>query len=177
MLFYRLHNWLSKMQIPRNVGDFRLLDKSVVEAIKQLPERQRFMKGLFAWVGFNTVTVVYSRDPRNAGSTKFSWWSLLNHALDGLTSFGTEPLRLCAYAGGLTAVSTLLYAGFILMRTLIRGVDVPGYASLLIAVLFLGSLQLIGIGVLGEYVGRIYMETKQRPVYLIRRLYKHTDEN
>ena len=177
MLFYRLHNWLSKMQIPRNVGDFRLLDKSVVEAIKQLPERQRFMKGLFAWVGFNTVTVVYSRDPRNAGSTKFSWWSLLNHALDGLTSFSTEPLRLCAYAGGLTAVSTLLYAGFILMRTLIRGVDVPGYASLLIAVLFLGSLQLIGIGVLGEYVGRIYMETKQRPVYLIRRLYKHTDEN
>ena len=177
MLFYRLHNWLSKMQIPRNVGDFRLLDKSVVEAIKQLPERQRFMKGLFAWVGFNTVTVVYSRDPRNAGSTKFSWWSLLNHALDGLTSFSTEPLRLCAYAGGLTAVSTLLYAGFILMRTLIRGVDVPGYASLLIAVLFLGSLQLIGIGVLGEYVGRIYMETKQRPMYLIRRLYKHTDEN
>ena len=177
MLFYRLHNWLSKVQIPRNVGDFRLLDKSVLEAIKQLPERQRFMKGLFAWVGFNTATVVYSRAPRNTGSTKFSWWSLLNHALEGLTSFSTEPLRLCAYAGGLTAVSTLLYAGFILMRTIIRGVDVPGYASLLIAVLFLGSLQLIGIGVLGEYVGRIYMETKQRPMYLIRRLHKHTHEN
>ena len=110
-LFYRVHNWLSKVQIPRNVGDFRLLDRSVLEALKQLPERQRFMKGLFAWVGFNTVTVAYSRDPRNAGSTKYTWWSLLNHALEGLTSFSTEPLRLCAYAGGITAVATLVYAG------------------------------------------------------------------
>jgi glycosyltransferase involved in cell wall biosynthesis len=177
MLFYRLHNWLSKVQIPANVGDFRLMDKSVLEALRQLPERQRFMKGLFAWVGFNTATVRYSRDPRNVGSTKYSWWSLLNHALEGLTSFSTEPLRLCAYAGGLTAVLTLFYASYILMRTLIRGVDLPGYASLLVAVLFLGSLQLIAIGVLGEYVGRIYMETKQRPMYLIRRLHKHTHKH
>jgi polyisoprenyl-phosphate glycosyltransferase len=177
MLFYRLHNWLSKVQIPANVGDFRLMDKSVLEALRQLPERQRFMKGLFAWVGFNTVTVVYSRDPRKAGSTKYSWWSLLNHAFEGLTSFSTEPLRLCAYAGGVTAVATLLYAGFILVRTLIRGVDLPGYASILVAILFLGSLQLIAIGVLGEYVGRIYMETKQRPMYLVRRLHKHANEH
>jgi hypothetical protein len=147
------------------------VDKSVVEALKQLPERQRFMKGLFAWVGFKTVTVGYSRDARNAGSTKFSWLSLMNLALEGLTSFSMAPLRLCAYVGGATATLTLLYAGYILLRTLIRGVDVPGYASLLVAVLFVGSLQLIGIGLLGEYVGRIYMETKQRPLYLVRKLH------
>jgi glycosyltransferase involved in cell wall biosynthesis len=171
LLFYRLHNWLSQVQIPENVGDFRLIDKSVLEALKQLPERQRFMKGLFSWVGFKTSTVVYSRHKREVGSTKYSWWLLLNHALEGLTSFSTEPLRLCAYAGGVTAIITLFYAGFILVRTLVRGVDVPGYASLLVAILFLGSLQLIGIGVLGEYVGRIYMEAKRRPRYLIRRLH------
>ena len=149
-----------KVQLPADVGDFRLIDKSVLEALKQLPERQRFMKGLFAWLGFKTTTVEYSREPRKVGSTKYSWSSLLNLSLEGLTSFSTEPLRLCAYAGGLTATMTLLDAGFIDLRTLIQGVDVPGYASLLVAVLFLGSLQLIGIGLLGEYVGRIYIETK-----------------
>ena len=173
-LFYRLHNWLSQVQIPSNVGDFRLIDKSVVEAIKQLPERQLFMKGLFAWLGFKTVTVEYARKPRKAGSTKFSWWSLLNLSLEGLTSFSTEPLRLCAYAGGVIAAMTLFYGAFIVLRTLVQGVDVPGYASLLVAVLFLGSLQLISIGLLGEYVGRIYLETKQRPRYLVRKLYKHS---
>ena len=171
-LFYRLHNRLSQVQLPANVGDFRLIDRSVVEALKQLPERQRFMKGLFAWVGFKTATVGYTRDQRRTGSTKYSWSSLLDLTLEGLTSFSIEPLRLCAYVGGLTAVIALLYAGYILLRTLIEGVDVPGYASLLVAVLFLGSLQLIGIGLLGEYVGRIYMEAKQRPRYLVRRLHK-----
>ena len=171
-LFYRLHNWLSEVQIPQDVGDFRLMDKAVVEALKQLPERQRFMKGLFAWVGFKSAVVKYSRDPRNVGSTKFSWVSLLNLALEGVTSFSTAPLRLCTYAGGITAAATFLYASFILIRTLIQGIVVPGYASLLVAILFLGSLQLIGIGLLGEYVGRIYMETKQRPRYLVRKLHK-----
>jgi polyisoprenyl-phosphate glycosyltransferase len=176
-LFYRLHNGLSQVQIPRDVGDFRLIDKLVLEALKQLPERQRFMKGLFAWLGFKTATIEYTRKPRKAGSTKFSWASLFNLSLEGLTSFSTAPLRLCAYAGGLTAAFTLFYAGFIVLRTLIQGIDVPGYASLLVAVLFLGSLQLIGIGLLGEYVGRIYMETKQRPRYLIRKVHKpsHTE--
>ena len=171
-LFYRLHNWLSEIQIPQDVGDFRLMDKAVVEALKQLPERQRFMKGLFAWVGFKSAVVKYSRDLRNLGSTKFSWVSLLNLALEGVTSFSTAPLRLCMYAGSITATATFLYASYILMRTLIQGIDVPGYASLLVAILFLGSLQLIGIGLLGEYVGRIYMETKQRPRYLVRKLHK-----
>jgi glycosyltransferase involved in cell wall biosynthesis len=176
MLFYRLHNWLAQVRIPPNVGDFRLLDKSALDALKQLPERQRFMKGLFAWVGFKTATVPYSRDPREAGTTKYSWFSLLNHALEGLTSFSMAPLRICAYMGGVTAAATLLYAGYILMRTLIRGIDVPGYASLLVAILFFGSLQLISIGLLGEYVGRIYMETKHRPIYLVRKLHKHADD-
>jgi polyisoprenyl-phosphate glycosyltransferase len=172
-LFYRLHNWVSQVQIPPDVGDFRLIDKSVLEAIKQFPERQRFMKGIFAWSGFKTVTVEYTRTPRKVGSTKFSWWSLLNLSLEGLTSFSTEPLRLCGYAGGVIAAITLFYAGFIVLRTLVQGIDVPGYASLLVAILFLGSLQLIGIGLLGEYVGRIYMETKQRPRYLIRKLHQN----
>ena len=162
--------------MPADVGDFRLIDKSVLEALKQLPERQRFMKGLFAWLGFKTVTLEYTRKPREIGSTKFTWSSLLNLSLEGLTSFSTEPLRLCAYAGGITAVMTLFYAGFMVLRTLVNGVDVPGYASLLVAVLFLGSLQLISIGLLGEYVGRIYMETKQRPRYLIRKVHRHSDD-
>jgi glycosyltransferase involved in cell wall biosynthesis len=174
-LFYRLHNWLSQVQIPPDVGDFRLIDKLVLEAVKQLPERQRFMKGLFAWLGFKTVTIEYTRGPRKTGSTKFSWSSLLNLSLEGLTSFSIAPLRLCAYAGGLTAIVTLFYAGFYVVRTLVRGIDVPGYASLLVAVLFLGSLQLISIGLLGEYVGRIYMETKQRPRYLIRKRHQGAD--
>jgi glycosyltransferase involved in cell wall biosynthesis len=172
-LFYRLHNWLSQVQIPPDVGDFRLIDKSVLEALKQLPERQRFMKGLFAWLGFRTATIEYTRGPRRVGSTKFSWSSLLDLSLEGLTSFSIEPLRLCSYAGGLTAILTLFYAGFIVLRTLVRGIDIPGYASLLVAVLFLGSLQLISIGLLGEYVGRIYMETKQRPRYVVRKLHHH----
>jgi len=176
MLFYRLHNWLSPVQIPANAGDFRLLDKSVVEALRQMPERQRFMKGLFAWVGFKTATIDYTRGQRRTGSTKFSWSALLNLSLEGLTSFSTQPLRLCTYAGAIIAPITLFYAGFILLRTLIEGNDVPGYASLLVAILFLGSLQLIGIGLLGAYVGRTYMETKQRPMYLIRRVHGQTRE-
>ena len=174
-LFYRLHNWLSEVQIPADVGDFRLIDRSVVEALKQLPERQRFMKGLFAWVGFKSAVVKFSRDARKVGSTKHSWVSLMNLALEGLTSFSTAPLRLCTYAGVITATLTFLYASYVVVRTLIQGIDVPGYASLLVAILFIGSLQLIGIGLLGEYVGRTYMETKQRPRYLVRRLYKGHD--
>ncbi len=176
-LFYRLHNKLAEVQMPADVGDFRLMDRSVVEALRRLPERQRFMKGLFAWVGFKTRIVDYSRDQRNAGATKYSWFSLLNLAVEGLTSFSVAPLRLCAYAGGFTAAATLLYAVYVLMRILIRGIDVPGYASLLVAILFFGSLQLIGIGLLGEYVGRIYIETKQRPVYLVRRIHQAPTEN
>lgn len=174
-LFYRFHNRLSHIKIPENVGDFRLMDRTAVDVLKQLPERQRFMKGLFAWVGFKTTTVDYKRGAREVGTTKFSGWKLWNFALEGITSFSTAPLKLMTYIGGAGTLITLFYALYIVFRTLIHGVDVPGYASLLVAVLFIGSLQLIGIGILGEYVGRIYMETKQRPTYVVRK--HHRGEN
>jgi glycosyltransferase involved in cell wall biosynthesis len=170
-LFYRLHNRLSKTKIPENVGDFRLIDRVVVEALKRLPERQRFMKGLFAWVGFRTVTIDYVRAGRAAGRSKFSGFALWNFALEGFTSFSTTPLTIWTYLGAASALFTLAYAAFIIIRTILRGNDVPGYASLLVAVLFFGSVQLMSIGLLGEYIGRIYLETKQRPTYLIRKIH------
>ena len=175
-LFYRLHNQLSPIKIPDNVGDFRLMNRAAVDALKRLPERNRFMKGLFAWVGFKTTTVEYTRKPRVAGTTKFSGWKLWNFALEGFTSFSTAPLRLWTYIGGVGAIASVIYAAVIILRTLIRGVDIPGYASLLVVVLFIGSIQLIGIGVLGEYIGRIYMESKQRPGYIVRRSYGYADK-
>ena len=171
-LFYKLHNKLStSMRIPENVGDFRLMDRVVVDALKQLPERQRFMKGLFAWVGFKSVTVEYSRSSRSAGETKFSGWRLWNFALEGITSFSLVPLKIWTYFGLFGAFLAFLYASFIIVRTLIFGIVLPGYASLLVVVLFFGSLQLISIGILGEYIGRIYFETKNRPLYIVRKRY------
>ena len=171
VMFYRLYNALSHLQIPENVGDYRLMDRAVVDALKQLPERQRFMKGLFAWVGFKTVTIEYSRDARLAGETKFSGWKLLNFAIEGITSFSLMPLKIWIYVGLAGALFAFLYATFIILRTLIFGIDLPGYASLLVVTLFFGSLQLISLGVIGEYIGRIYFESKQRPLYLIRKKY------
>lgn len=167
-LFYTFHNKLSNVKIPQNVGDFRLMDRVVVDAVKRLPEQQRFMKGLFAWVGYKTTTIDYVRSARAAGETKFSGWKLWNFALEGITSFTSTPLKLWTYVGGIGAAGSLAYAIFIVLRTLIHGVDIPGYASLLVAVLFIGSLQLISIGMLGEYVGRLYVEAKNRPIYLVR---------
>jgi glycosyltransferase involved in cell wall biosynthesis len=167
--FYRIYNRLSHLKLPENVGDFRLMDRVVVDALKTLPEQQRFMKGLFAWVGFRTVTLDYRRRARSGGATKFSGWKLWNLALEGVTSFSTLPLKVWTYIGLVGALATAVYAIFIVLRTLINGVDVPGYASLLVAILFIGSLQLVSIGVLGEYIGRIYMESKRRPTYIVRR--------
>ncbi len=175
-LFYSLQSRLSEVPIPSNVGDFRLMDRSVVDALHQLPERQRFMKGIFAWVGFRTTVVEYARQPRTLGSSKFSGWKLWNFALEGITSFSSIPLKAWTYIGGICACITLSYALFIVTRTLIYGVDVPGYASVLVSVLFFGSLQLISVGLLGEYVGRIYMESKQRPVYIVRKSYRKRDD-
>jgi len=173
--FYKLHNRLSNTRIPENVGDFRLMDRVVVEALKQLPERQRFMKGLFAWVGFRTTTIDYVRAPRTAGETKFSGFALWNFALEGVTSFSTAPLKIWTYLGALCAFGTLLYAIYIVIVTVLFGNKVPGYASLFVAITFFGSVQLISIGLLGEYIGRIYLETKQRPPYLIRKTYGGKD--
>ncbi len=167
--FYRLHNRISDSKIPDNVGDFRLMDRKVVDAVRGLPEHRRFMKGLFAWVGFRTTTVTYARPERVAGTTKFNAWRLWNFALEGITSFSTWPLRVWAYVG-LVVAGTAFVSGFLIVfRTLLLGVDVPGYASLLVSVQFLGGVQLIGLGILGEYMGRIYQETKGRPVYIVRR--------
>jgi glycosyltransferase involved in cell wall biosynthesis len=170
--FYRLHNGIADESIPEDVGDFRLVTREVVDALKRLPERRRFMKGLFAWVGFRTATVDYARADRHAGGSRFNAWSLWNLALEGITSFSTVPLRIWFYLGAVISFASLAYAAYMIVRTLVHGIDVPGYASLLVSVLFLGGVQLVGLGILGEYVGRIYMETKQRPIYVVQRLYE-----
>ena len=141
-LFYRFYNWMSQVEIPPDAGDFRLLDRRVVDAIRSLPERNRFMKGLFAWPGFRQAVVSYERQPRSRGDTKFNHWRLWNFAIDGMTSFSTLPLRVWSYVGGLVALVSFLYATFLIGRTLIYGIDVPGYASLMVVILFLGGLQL-----------------------------------
>ena len=167
--FYRLHNAISDIELPENVGDFRLLDRVAVEALKRLPENQRFMKGLFAWVGFRTATVDYERPARAVGRTKFNVWALWKLAVEGITSFSSAPLRVWLYVGVLIACLSFLYGAWIVFKTLAFGRDVPGYASLITVVLFLGGVQLMGLGVLGEYIGRIYQEAKRRPVYVVRR--------
>ena len=170
-LFYRVHNAVADIALPENVGDFRLIDRQVLEALKQLPENRRFMKGLFAWLGYKTTTVEYVRAPRSAGTTKFSGWKLWNFAIEGITSFSTVPLRCWTYCGLVISLLSFIYGLVTIIKTLIRGIDMPGYASLLTVILFLGGIQLIGIGVLGEYIGRVYLESKGRPIYLIRRQY------
>lgn len=166
--FYRVHNMISNVAVPMDVGDFRLMDRRVVEALRQLPENHRFMKGLFAWVGFRTVTIPYTTARRHVGTSSFNFWKLWNLALEGITSFSTAPLKIWTYVGLGVSVLALLYASLIVLRTLVHGIDLPGYASLMAGMMFLGGVQLIGIGVLGEYVGRIYHEVKRRPVYLVR---------
>lgn len=167
-LYYRAHNWLSMDKIPEHAGDFRLLDRKVVEVIKRMPERNRFMKGLFAWSGFRQTAVEYDRAERAVGTTKFNYWKLWQLAIDGITSASTAPLRVWSYLGAIIAVVALVYAVFIGLRTIIYGADVAGYPSLMVAILFLGGVQLLSLGILGEYVGRILVETKHRPIYIIR---------
>lgn len=164
--FYSVMSRLSGIEITSDAGDFRLMDRRVVVALSRLRERNRFMKGLFSWVGYRRTQVEYDRPERAAGKTKFNYWKLWNLALDGITGFSTLPLRIAGYLGALFAVAALFYALFLVARTLIWGVDVPGYASLMVAVLLLGGIQLVVLGTMGEYLGRVYGETKQRPLYL-----------
>ena len=166
-LFYKMHNKISDIEIPHNVGDYRLMSRRVVEELKKLPETQRFMKGIFAWLGFKTAVVEYKRESRVAGETSFNGWKLWNFALDGITSFSTAPIRVWLYIGMILAFISFLYGSWIILKTLIFGVDSPGYASMITVVLFLGGIQLMGIGILGEYIGRIYIESKNRPVYIV----------
>jgi polyisoprenyl-phosphate glycosyltransferase len=168
-LFYKLMSLLSATPIPRDVGDYRLMDRVVVDAVAQLSERSRFMKGLFSWPGYNTEEISYTRQQRNSGRSKWHSWRLFNYALDGIFSFSTAPLRMWTYIGLLLSMFSMLYLIFILVKTMMYGIDLPGYASIVSIILFFSGINLIGLGILGEYLGRIFMEVKQRPVYLIRK--------
>lgn len=168
-LFQRFHNMASRQKIPQDVGDFRLIDRQVVEALRALPERQRYMKGLFAWVGFRTTSVDYAREPEKR--EKSSHWRVWNAAREGITSFSTAPLEVWTYVGAGISSLAFVYGLTIVANALIFGSDVPGYASLTVSVLFLGGIQLLGIGILGKYLGRVFAEIKQRPVYLVRRTF------
>ncbi len=174
-LFYRAFNRIAEREIPPEIGDFRLMDAAVIRALRTLPERNRFMKGLFAWVGFTGATIAYDVQPRVGGASTFGFWRLWNFALDGITAFSTWPLRVWSYIGLAIAALSLVYASWIIVSTLIYGIDVPGFASLITLILFLGSIQLISLGVLGEYIGRILVEVKRRPLYLIRRVWPGED--
>jgi len=165
--FYKIHNKISDISIPHNVGDYRLMSRKVIDTLKTLPENQRFMKGLFAWTGYKTTTVEYKREVRVAGKTSFGGWKLWNFALEGITSFSTVPLRIWLYLGFVISFFAFIYGSIIIIKTIIFGIDLPGYASLLSIVLFLGGIQLMGIGILGEYIGRIYKEAKRRPPYIM----------
>jgi glycosyltransferase involved in cell wall biosynthesis len=165
--FYSFMNSLSTVKVPANTGDFRLMDRQVIEAVKKLPERTRFMKGIFAWTGFSTTTVYFDRESRAAGSTSWNYWKLWKFALDGIFSFTTIPLHIWTYIGGAISIFAFIWAVVIIIQSLIFGIVTPGYPSLMVTMLFLGGIQLLSIGVLGEYIGRIYTETKQRPLYLV----------
>ena len=167
-LFYKIFNLLADRPIPSEVGDFRLLDREVVEVIRQLGERARFNKGLFSWVGFETEEVTYVRPARETGTTAWTYWKLWNFALDGIFSSTTVPLRIWSYVGLGMASASFLYAAYIFLTTLIVGRDTPGYASTVILILMFGGLNLMALGVIGEYVGRIFLEVRQRPLYVIR---------
>ncbi|MDI3439633.1 glycosyltransferase family 2 protein [Erwinia sp. V90_4] len=167
--FYRIHNKISSPRIEENVGDFRLMSRKIVEDIKRMPERNLFMKGVLSWVGGNVDIVEYVRAERVAGASKFNGWKLWNLAIEGITSFSTFPLRIWAYIGLTVAAMSFLYGSWLAIITIFFGNPVHGYTSLIVSILFLGGIQLIGIGVLGEYIGRIYIETKQRPRYILKK--------
>ena len=167
-IFYRLIQAATRVKIPSDTGDFRLLSRRALDALKQLRERHRFMKGLFAWIGFPQKAVLYHRDPRKAGQTKWNYWKLWNFAVEGFTSFTIGPLKVATYLGICTATAAFLYAVWVIYKTLAYGDPVAGYPSLMVVLLFLGGIQLMTIGILGEYLGRMFDETKQRPLYFVR---------
>ncbi len=166
--FYRLYNMMAERPIAENVGDYRLLDRRVVDVVNAMPERSRFMKGLVSWVGFRQDSVEAVREPRAAGTSKWRWWRLWNFALDGFTGSTTAPLRVWTYVGAAVAALAFLYGGYLTARTILFGADVPGYTSIMVAILFLGGMNLVALGVLGEYIGRIAAEVRGRPLYVVR---------
>jgi glycosyltransferase involved in cell wall biosynthesis len=172
--FYRAMGSIGTIDIPENVGDFRLLSRRAAAALRQFPERTRFMKGLFAWIGFPSAEIEYDRDGRFAGTTKWNYWRLWNFALEGVTSFSVVPLKLASYAGLLTALAAFGYGVKVIVKTLLYGDPVAGYPTLVVLVLFLGGLQLMALGLIGEYLARMFIEVKQRPLYLVQRHLRST---
>jgi glycosyltransferase involved in cell wall biosynthesis len=170
--FYRIHNAVADIDLPPDVGDFRLMDRAVVDVVNALPENRRFMKGLFAWAGFRTAVVEYTRPGRTGGRSAFGGRALVRLAIEGITSFSLTPLRIASYVGILAATVAFAYGTWIVVRTVLFGADLPGYASIFTAVLFLGGLQLIGLGIIGEYLGRTYLEAKRRPAYVVRKVHR-----
>lgn len=166
-VYYRLLKKLSPVPVQEDVGDFRLLDRRCVKALRSLRECQRYTKGLFSWIGFEKKEILFDRPPRAAGKTKWNYWKLFNLAIDGITSFTTAPLRIAAFTGCFLAIVAAIYLVFIVLRTLLFGEDVPGYPSLISLILFIGGVQFTFMGILGEYVGRIYNESKGRPPYIV----------
>lgn len=173
--FYRLIQNAGRVRIPRDTGDFRLLSRRAIVALGKLREQHRFMKGLFAWIGYPQVAVPYRREKRRAGMTKWNYWRLWNFALEGITSFTTAPLKIATYLGLVTALAAFAYAVLIIYKTLMFGEPVRGYPSLMVVVLFLGGVQLITTGILGEYIGRMFDETKNRPLYLVQEYHPADD--
>ena len=167
--FYRIMRNLGEVPLPPNVGDFRLMSRRVVDAVQQLREHHRFMKGLFAWVGFPSTAVLYDREPRGAGRTKWSFWKLWNLAIEGITGFSVGPLKLATYLGLAVALFAVVFGAQLILRTLVFGNPVAGYPSLMAVILFLGGTQLVTLGIIGEYLGRVFNETKHRPLYLVER--------
>ncbi|NWG46173.1 MAG: glycosyltransferase family 2 protein, partial [Alphaproteobacteria bacterium] len=167
--FYWIMERVMGFKLPRNAADFRLMDRKVVDAMNQLDERNRFMKGLFAWIGFRQTHLEFDRPERAAGKTKYKYWQMWNYSLDGITSFSTLPLRISSYIGATVASLAICYGAYLLLRVLIFGRDVPGYASLMVSILALGGLQLIILGIIGEYLGRLYLESKKRPLFIVDR--------
>lgn len=178
--FYRVMKGVSRIPIPEDTGDFRLMSRRAVDALNTLRERNRYMKGLFAWIGYSQTAVLYNRDPRYAGESKWNYLSLWELAIEGITSFTVAPLKLSTYLGLLTATGAFLYGLWIIVKTLIYSDPVAGYPTMMVAILFLGGVQLLALGIIGEYLGRIFSESKQRPLYLVNELYKpvvEEDEN
>ena len=176
-MYYKVLQAFTKIQIQKDTGDFRLLDRRCVEALKSIRESQRYTKGLFSWIGYNKKEIIYERQPRAAGKTKWNYGKLINLSIDGITSFTTSPLRWSAVLGILVSIIGFIYMIYIIVRTIAFGVDVPGYASTMVVILFLGGIQLIFLGVIGEYLGRAFYETKQRPLYFIDRYNEEKETN
>ena len=174
--FYSILDKISHIEIQRDTGDFRLLDRRAVEALKTLRESNRYTKGMFSWVGFKKKEITYKRDPRAAGETKWNYFKLLNLAIEGITSFTTSPLRISLWTGLIISVSAFAWAAFLIIRKIFFGADMSGYTSLMSAVLLLGGVQLVSIGIIGEYIGRIFTESKNRPVYLVQEIKEYNRE-